>query len=38
MRKITFLGVSGKVEFSNQTTDRIDDVYYMLLKIFNLQI
>ncbi|CAF1195853.1 unnamed protein product [Rotaria sordida] len=30
MRTMTFLGVSGEVKFSNGTTDRVDNTYYMI--------
>ncbi|CAF1104888.1 unnamed protein product [Rotaria sordida] len=30
MRAMTFLGVSGEVKFSNGTTDRVDNTYYMI--------
>ncbi|CAF3907163.1 unnamed protein product, partial [Rotaria sp. Silwood1] len=30
MRAMTFLGVSGEVKFSNRTTDRVDNTYYMI--------
>ncbi|CAF4470568.1 unnamed protein product, partial [Rotaria sp. Silwood2] len=38
MRTMKFLGVSGQVTFSNETTDRVADVYYIIKNIQPLNI
>ncbi|CAF1639133.1 unnamed protein product, partial [Didymodactylos carnosus] len=36
MSKMTFLGVSGQIKFSNETADRVDDAYYIVKNIQTL--